>query len=142
MPFFFLAALTLDIVSKHFAGIYLSSGRVVSLVPGVVRLFYVENRGAAFGIFQNTRYFLIAVSLSAVVFLLYLIIKKKHHDGWQYWSFYFLLTGAAGNMIDRVRVGYVVDFIDFPHFPTFNFADIFINIGVLLLLTSLYKEKK
>ncbi len=137
---FFL--LLTDIFSKRLVVIFLKGKLGALVVPNIFQLIYVENRGAAFGIFYGARVFLSLVSLGATIFLIYLLVKKEYHSKLQQIGYSFLLAGATGNLLDRVFLGYVVDFLDFPYFPTFNFADIFVNIGVFLLVIVLLKDEQ
>ncbi|MDW7981948.1 MAG: signal peptidase II [Thermomicrobium sp.] len=108
----------------------------VVLIPGVLRLFYVENTGAAFGLFQGRNPVLATVALLVVVAL---AVWFRAVVSW--WpgalALGLQLGGAVGNLVDRFRRGFVVDFIDFSFWPTFNVADSAITIGVLLLVVLL-----
>jgi len=132
----------LDIVSKRIAVRFLRLSFPVILIPGWLRLVYVENSGAAFGILTNARWLLLTVSLIASGALIYLLIKKRYQGQIQKKGLQFVLAGAAGNLIDRMVLGYVVDFIDLPYWPTFNFADVFINIGVFFFLLDIIIDNK
>jgi len=108
-------------------------------------LTYLENRGAAFGMLQNQRWLFIILTVVAVSFMIWYLIKNKNTI--LRLSMAFLISGAAGNFIDRLFRGFVVDFLDFYpfgyDFPIFNFADICVNIGAFLLVyyvIFIYKE--
>ncbi len=110
-----------------------SGSRSIPLVGNLVKLTYVENRGAAFGLFQNQSLFFIAVGILVVGGILvgqkYVPAHKKSLAiclGMQ-------LGGALGNLIDRVRYGHVFDFVDLTYWPVFNVADSAIVIGVAIL---------
>lgn len=132
----------IDFVAKLLAGVTLGYGKVVTIIPKVLRLVYVENKGAAFGLFQNKQYILALVAILVIAYLIRFIYLKQYTDKLQYYGAAFLLSGAIGNLIDRLTLGYVIDFIDLPYWPTFNLADIFINVGVVLFIISLLKQKK
>ena len=103
----------------------------------------MQNTGAAFGIFAQNHNFLTMISFIAIIMLSY--FRKQHFDAnmWQRASFIFLFSGIFGNLLDRFFLGYVIDFFALPNFPVFNFADIFINIGVgLLIIDYLIQRKK
>ncbi|MDP6642152.1 MAG: signal peptidase II [Candidatus Nanoarchaeia archaeon] len=102
-------------------------------------LRYVENTGAAFGILQGYRYFLILISLVVMIILIYYLITIKNKSAIR--AFSFILGGTIGNLIDRIFLGYVRDFIDFQFWPTFNVADSFITIGALILVYLLMTKK-
>lgn len=109
------------------------------------------NKGAAFGLFNTLPeswrvpfFVLISAIAVAVIFTLY---RKADGERLQRWALTLILGGAIGNLIDRIRLGYVVDFIDWhygdKHWPTFNVADIAISVGVgLLLIDSFWPRKK
>jgi len=102
------------------------------IIPGLLYLSHVANKGAAFGIMRGLSWLLIPISILAIVFI-FLYYKTYRSDVWMRISLGFLLGGALGNLIDRVRLGYVVDFVDFRWWPSFNLADASICIGAVLL---------
>lgn len=120
-----------------------------SMIPVVESFFYItniRNSGAAWGLFPNGRLFLILITLSIAIFIIYFIIKSDIK--FLNLSLGIILGGAVGNLIDRALYGSVVDFLDFYigsyHFPTFNIADSFVVIGTALLayyLIFVYKDK-
>ena len=125
-----------DQLSKHWAETWLRTNGEYKIWDGVLHLRYVENRGAAFGIFENMRWmFLLGTGLILVlaVFLFRRFPKKR-----KYLPFFISLTmiaaGGIGNLIDRLRLGYVIDFFYFSliDFPVFNVADIYVTVGVAL----------
>ena len=105
---------------------------------------YVKNFGAAFNLFSGSRIFLSLVSIIISIFLVYLIFSKKDLSNINLYSYSFILGGTIGNGYDRIIKGYVIDYINlnFINFPVFNFADISINIGFILIIYSLIKNKK
>ncbi len=107
------------------------------------RLDFVKNYGAAFNIFSGNRILLSTISIIFSVILLYLIFRKKSSNRLDLFSYSFVLGGTIGNGIDRTFNGFVIDFINlnFINFPVFNIADISINIGFLLILYSISKNK-
>jgi signal peptidase II len=110
-----------------------SDQREIEIVPSVLRFFYVENTGAAFGMFRDNAALLLALSVIVVAALLVLFFQMIVASRLLGFAFGLQFGGAAGNMVDRMRLGYVVDFIDVPRFPTFNVADSAITVGVVLL---------
>lgn len=115
----------------------------INVLPGLVNLVHVRNPGAAFGIMsQNTGYlrwfFLVAVAVAALLILLCLIVRATRLDGYLLTAYALFFAGAAGNLIDRLRYGEVIDFIDVYvgkyHWPAFNVADSVLCAGVGLLL--------
>lgn len=106
---------------------------VVDIIPGLLRLFYVENSGAAFGMFHGSGSIL---TIIAVVVVVILAIAFRHLIGRNLLLSVALglqFGGAVGNIIDRFRHGFVVDFINVPHWWTFNIADSAITVGVIIL---------
>lgn len=98
---------------------------------------YLENRGAAFGILQDSRIFFIILTIAIVGFLLFYFLKNyKNNPTFLNVALSFIISGALGNFYDRLFNGYVVDFIEFAfvRFPVFNVADIFVTVGSAFLI--------
>lgn len=138
----------LDQWTKHLAVTYLAGQDDIILIPGVFQLQYLENRGAAFGIMQNKVWIfaiLTIVYLIAAVWIYFRIPRQKKYLLLQIIAV-LLTAGALGNFIDRVRLGYVVDFFYFSliDFPIFNVADILVVVSFILLaicILFVYKEE-
>lgn len=107
-------------------------------------LSYVENTGAAFGMFQNGNGLLIAVMLVVIGYIILSWKDIARYGQTAQWGGILILAGALGNLYDRVTLGFVVDFLDFRVWPVFNAADSFITVGAVLLGISLFvkQEKK
>ena len=99
---------------------------------------YIENTGAAFGIFQNQKFLLILISVIVFLVLIYYFIKLNNNI--LLLGISFLFGGILGNSIDRIYFGYVRDFIDFKIWPVFNIADSFNTIGAVLIAYYLIKD--
>ena len=122
-----------------------------SVIPGFFDIVHVLNRGAAFGFLNRhdidwQRPFFVAVSILAVG-LIAVLARSKEDDGPFYvYGLGLILGGALGNLVDRVRLGVVVDFLDFYvgewHWPAFNVADMGICIGAGALLVSVYQQRR
>lgn len=110
---------------------------IVTLVPGVLRLLWVRNTGSAFGMFQGGSEIIKFLAIGAVILLAAYFFRSAKRDWLIALALGLQLGGALGNLIDRFRHGYVVDWIDFPRFPTFNLADSAITVGVVLLMYGL-----
>lgn len=127
-----------DQFTKYLALTKLKGEEAIVLIQGVLELDYLENRGSAFGMFQNQRVFLLASGFVFLAFILYFMLKIPIEK--KYVLIHLCLTGilagGIGNMIDRFRFGFVVDFISFVliHFPIFNVADCYIVVSVILLM--------
>ena len=138
----------LDQITKHFAIANLKGNAASVIVPDFFKLVYVENYGAAFGILRNKKFLFIIITFIVVVTIAIFLFKyqaklnifMKIGSG-------LLLGGAIGNLIDRVRFGYVVDFVSFRFFnryeyPVFNVADMAIVVGTLLILFLILFDKQ
>lgn len=126
----------IDQYSKHLATIYLSGGHTVPIIADVFELHYLENNGVAFGLLQHMRWIYIPLSIILTIALVWLLAKSPlRHNVLFRFSCYLCLAGAIGNMIDRVALGYVVDFLYFKliDFPIFNVADCYVVIATFLL---------
>ena len=126
------AVIALDQLTKHLVRAFIDPGDTFP-EGWAVRLVNVSNTGAAFGILQNQGAFLVITSLIGVAaILLYYLYPPFEH--WPMTAALALvLGGAIGNLSDRIRLGKVTDFIDFPHYPAFNVADSSIVVGVVVL---------
>lgn len=136
----------LDQLTKFFAVKYLKGNGPKSLIGNFFELTYVENRGAAFGILQNRKIFFIVITLIVVSILVWVMIKHANKmDVLTKMSMIMLLGGTIGNFIDRLKQGYVVDFLSFNFgsysFPVFNLADISIVLGTILLMLIIILDK-
>ena len=139
-----LILIAVDQLSKYWALNYLKDVGSISVIQNIFHLTYVENRGAAFGMFQNNQMIFVIVAILASIFgLYYLHTKKIHLIGRT--GILLIISGAIGNLIDRVKLGYVVDYFDFRIVweYVFNVADVFVVVGTILLcLYILFFEDK
>jgi len=108
------------------------------------KLDFVKNYGAAYNKFRCSRIFLSLISILFSIILIYLIFRKNTLNSFELYSYSFILGGTIGNGIDRIYKGFVVDFINLNiiNFPVFNIADISINIGFIILLYNIFKNKR
>jgi len=122
----------------------------VSVIEGFWQFRYVENRGAAWGIFSGLNDslrvpFFVIISLFAVGIILYLFRRLKSQHKWLIVALSLVLGGAIGNFIDRAVNQYVIDFIDMfyknTHWPTYNMADVFISAGITMLVIEIIISK-
>ncbi|HHZ02838.1 MAG TPA: signal peptidase II [Tissierellia bacterium] len=135
----FILSIILDQVTKIWAAKVLKYGESIKITENFLRLTYAENKGAAFSILQNQRWFFIIVTIIVLIFLGYMYFRTKNLNKWAKFSIAMTAGGAIGNFIDRVRLGYVIDFIDvrfgnFYNFPIFNIADSFVVCGAILMV--------
>jgi signal peptidase II len=140
-----LPALLLDVVTKQWIVQNLSFHDQIDILP-FLKIVHVENRGAAFGMFSglgNPAFVILAV-IVIIIITLYIL---KLRPGWELGALSLILGGAAGNLVDRIRYGKVIDFIDFYvnawHWPAFNVADSALTIGIIIfVLASLFRGHK
>ena len=134
----FVILVIADQLTKHLAVVRLKNQAAYNLINGILEFNYLENRGAAFGVLQNQKYFFVFVALIFIGVIVFVLIKVPTQK--KYYSLNILLVmiaaGAVGNMIDRVRYNYVVDFIYLVciQFPIFNVADIYVTTATVILV--------
>ena len=133
----------LDQTGKYLILKAMTWGQSVPVFLNVFHITYVRNTGAAFSNFQDQRWLLIAVTSLVTVIILFYIIKRYKSESISLLVSLALITGGGlGNLTDRIRLGYVVDFLDFRIWPVFNIADIAVVSGCLLMVLSLFKKEK
>jgi signal peptidase II len=110
---------------------------VVEIIPGALRFIFVRNTGSAFGLFQGGSEWLKILAILAVILLAVYYVRTASKDWVLAIALGLQVGGALGNIVDRFRHGYVVDFVDVSSFPTFNIADSGITVGVILLMYAL-----
>ncbi|MDO4167518.1 MAG: signal peptidase II [Eubacteriales bacterium] len=144
----FFILVILDQYTKYIAIHHLKDTTGVEIIPGIFRLEYLENRGAAFGIFQGQQILLLLITVGILLLLAGLYYKtpvQRKYIPMQI-TILCIAAGAVGNMIDRIGRQFVVDFFYFYviNFPVFNVADCYVVIGValaVLLILFYYKEE-
>jgi signal peptidase II len=133
---------TLDQLSK----LWINANRPqIELLPGFLDLHYVENTGAILGLIQGHTELFIALGIAASVIILVFLYYFPPATTVGMLSFALILGGAVGNLIDRIRLGYVIDFVSIHvqelfHWPTFNVADAALTVGILTLIYYFYKS--
>lgn len=144
------AALTIDQATKGWAYRSLHTGGDQSVISGVLNFVYAENPGIAFSMFddrgESGRWVFTALALAAAALVFYFIWRTPLADRVRLLGLSVILAGILGNAISRLRLGYVIDFIDVQfgswHYPVFNVADCLIWIGAGLLLIDLLIIRK
>lgn len=132
-----IAVVVLDQWSKWLAFSRITPGESINVLPGI-SFGHTENEGVAFGLFAGRP--LLVYLLMAVATVVLIGFYLRHRDRPGLWlATGLLLGGAIGNALDRIRSGYVRDFIELPNFPSFNIADIAITFGVLILVLTIEK---
>ena len=140
-----LALTIIDQIIKYLVVSNISIGSEKIIIDNFLKFIYIRNTGAAFGILSGNIIFLIFIT---VLLIFYIVneMKKNINNNLSLLSFSLILSGALGNLIDRVVRGYVVDYISFTLFnremSVFNLADTYITIGVILLIYIVIKEGK
>ena len=145
MQFFIMALFAAGIVAADQFTKYLTVANIalyqdVEFIPGLLGFTYVQNTGAAFSSFEGQQWLFAAIFIVFTVALFYEYFKKPMgFSKFERWCIAAIYGGGLGNMIDRVRLGYVVDMIEtkFMEFPVFNVADCFITCGCILMMAHL-----
>ncbi len=142
------ALVSADQIIKYFVVQYLMPIQYIDIINGFLRFRYVENSGAIFGSFSSHTGLLTIFSVILVVAVIVIIATKKSKSRFADFCLLLMVAGGLGNIIDRIRLGYVVDFIEpvFVDFAVFNFADCLITVGafslIIYLIVDLIKEIK
>jgi signal peptidase II len=149
---FFVLVIVLDQLTKLWVVDHFILYESIEVIPGFFNLTYLTNTGAAFGILAGhpswwRQFFFIGVAIVALAAIFFLHRKIRAESRWYTVSLALIAGGAVGNLIDRVRLGSVVDFLDLylstHHWPAFNVADSAITVGVgIFLIVNLLKSKK
>ncbi len=138
-----------DQLAKLAMAAALRPGQSIEVIPGLFNLVLTHNRGAAFGILNRPdtdwqRWFFVGATVFAIALIMHM--AKSSQDRLMHASLGLILGGAVGNLIDRLRLGSVIDYLDFHlagrHWPAFNVADSAITVGAGLLLVSLYAQNR
>ena len=137
--------IALDQVSKYVIDNNFFEGDTLGVITDFFHITYVKNRGIAFGMFQGKLDIISVATVIAIIAIIYYLYKDRNKMPiLEKIGFNFILAGAIGNMIDRVARGFVIDMIDFTGIWAFvfNLADVWINIGVLLILLEYFFDNK
>lgn len=134
-----LVGVGLDQLTKYLVVSNMALHESVDIIPGVFRFTYIQNDGAAFGSLDNARWVFMVLSTVAIIGILIYMFWKKPQNKLMLSALILIVSGGIGNMIDRIALGYVIDFLDFCAFPkiwmwVFNVADSFVCIGAGLLI--------
>lgn len=140
----------IDQTTKAWAAVTLRSSGDRSIISGFLNLIYAQNTGVAFSMLDDHgdtgRWGLSVVAIVAATLVLYFFWRTPRTDDRMMGALALLLAGIAGNVSDRTRLGYVIDFIDVQfgtwHYPTFNIADSAICIGAALLIIDMFLTRK
>ncbi len=144
---FIVLITVLDQVVKAVVSANIPLGDVIPAIPGIFHWTHFHNTGAAFSMLQGGRWLFAAVCLIGLAVTVILVVKKVLTNRFELWCLAAIFGGGIGNLIDRVRLGYVVDMIEveFMNFAVFNVADAFISCGAVALVVYVLffdREKK
>ena len=145
MPYIMLiiGLVVLDQLSKYLVRTGLSLYESIPLIDRIFHITYIQNRGAAFSILQGKQFFLILVTALALAgILLFIVLKHKQSSPLLLIGLSLLLSGGVGNLIDRIALGYVVDFFDFRIWPVFNVADISVCCGCGMIIIYVFLSER
>ena len=135
----------LDQLTKALVVANIPVGEAVKALPGVFHLTHLHNTGAAFSMLEGGRWFFALICAAGMILVIVLIKKKVIEAPFELWCLAAIFGGGVGNLVDRIRLGYVVDMfeVEFMNFAVFNVADIFITCGaVALFVYVLFFDKK
>lgn len=132
----------IDQATKYYIATFLAIGTSIPVLPDIFHITYICNPGAAFGILPNQQMIFIAFAVFLLCAFIYHYKKLMRENNFIRYGAFMLLGGAMGNLIDRLRLGYVIDFFDFRIWPVFNVADIAVVCGVSLLMYAVVFEMK
>ncbi|WP_283678729.1 signal peptidase II [Lentilactobacillus sp. Marseille-Q4993] len=145
MPFLYIGLIAIliaiDQVVKHLIVVNLQLGQTTSIIDGILSFTHLNNTGAAWSVLSGHQFIFVVIGIIALIVIAYMMFKFRN-DNWYMFSLVLLFAGAAGNIIDRIRLGHVVDMfqLDFINFPIFNCADMFLTVGILLLAIRIVRE--
>lgn len=138
-----------DQVTKYIAKSALYPDKAKDFIKGFVEFRYAENTGVAFSMFSGGRVIFVILTCAVAIGILVYMYTRAQKNLWLYWSLGVIVAGAIGNLIDRIFLGYVIDFINptFVNFAVFNIADCAVTLGTVSLVAYLVfdifkKEKK
>jgi signal peptidase II len=136
-----LAILIIDQLFKYLVHQSMSLGQSIPLLDGILKLTYVRNTGAAFSLFVGFSPYLLVIGVIVALAVIYFHYKIPARNYYLQTGLAFILGGSLGNLVDRIFRSYVIDYLDVTIWPVFNFADIMINIGVILIAFKLFAKK-
>jgi signal peptidase II len=132
----------IDQVTKLLIKHYLELNDVIHLVGRYIGFRYIENPGMAFGIQIGGKLFFTVFAVIASLVILIFLLRLPGNNFWTRFALASILGGAIGNLIDRIAFGRVVDFIEIGPWPIFNFADIAVTVGMIILIVIVFYERK
>ena len=148
-PVMIIMIIAFDQITKYIAKSTLYPDKAINFIDGFLEFRYAENTGVAFSMFSGGRWVFIILTSAVAIGMLVYMFTRAQKNLWLYWSLGVIVAGAIGNLIDRIFLGYVIDFINptFVRFAVFNIADCAVTLGTVSLVAYLIfdifkKEKK
>jgi signal peptidase II len=124
----------LDQLTKLYISRTLALGQSIPVIKNIFHISPVHNTGIAFGLLKNHNTLFIILSFAVILYIgRFLLLRRRQFSAAPLIAFGLILGGACGNLVDRIRLGYIVDFLDFRIWPVFNIADSAITVGIVLL---------
>lgn len=138
-----LILIGIDQLTKYWAQTKLQGKQCIDVIEGVFSFTYARNTGAAFGMLQGKKIFLLVLTVVVLAVAVWYLIRKKVTDSVVLTASAAVFAGAVGNLIDRIRLSYVIDFLEirFFSFPVFNVADCCVVLGMIVLVICVFRGK-
>ena len=139
----FIILVLIDLLSKYLVYNFIDLYKFIK-ITSFFDITHIHNFGVSFGLFSDlvSPLILVLIGLLVVIFIIYLLLNSK--EILEYWGLFIIICGAMANIIDRSINGYVIDFIYFHinnfYWPAFNFADIYISIGIIMIILNMFKK--
>jgi len=137
-----LLVIIADQVSKIWVASNMKLGESIPIINRIFHITYIQNPGSAFGLLRFSNKTFIIIGLIIILVGIFLLFRLAKDNKLVFYSFILLLGGSLGNLIDRFRIGSVIDFLDFRIWPIFNIADSSLNIGIFLLIIHFLFQQK
>lgn len=137
-----LLIILFDQITKYVARAQLMDGKIITFIKSIIQLRYAENTGVAFSLFSSSRWFFALLTFMLCAGMLCYMFSNKCPSLWLYWSLGVVVAGGIGNLIDRIILGYVIDFIEpiFVNFAIFNIADCAVTCGAVSMMACLVMD--
>ncbi len=143
--YIFISLVICDLIAKYFVFNYIDLHQFIK-ITSFLDITHIHNFGVSFGLFSESlsSTVLIIIAILVVFFIIYLFLNSR--DKLESWGLFIIICGAVANIVDRIVNGYVLDFIYFHinqyYWPAFNFADIYISIGIIMIIINMLKKIK
>lgn len=139
-----LTLLIIDIISKEIISTLIPLNNSIKIIPNFFSITNVHNYGIAWSMLNGHRYLIIFITIIIIVYLVNHLHKNNNMLKYETITYLMIIAGSLGNLYDRVIYGYVIDFLDFKifgyNYPIFNIADIYIVIGIIILIIGIWRD--